>query len=384
VNIKHFTPILLVLSLALAGCDRISPPAPTSTATTIPEDASKLPGRTGPEVVASGEVVPVRTVGLSFESGGSVLSVEVAEDDRVESGQLLAQLDGGDNLGAAVIAAELEVLSARQALDALTENLGVAQAAAFQEIVDANQVIGDTQYRLFNLTVPQDYAGMETKAALEIAKEKLEAARQSFEPYRFRSSGDSARRDRLDAVERAQSDFNALLRIIELEAALKTAQANLARAESKYETLSQGPDPDEVALAEARLANAEAQLAVARDALESLALYAPVDGTAVSVDILPGATVLPGTTVIALADLSELRVETTDLSERDVAEVAVGQPATVYIEALDLDVTGRVARIAPQANVVGGDVVYTVQIELDEQPDGLRWGMTVEVTIETE
>ncbi len=34
-------------------------------------------------------------------------------------------------------------------------------------------------------------------------------------------------------------------------------------------------------------------------------------------------------------------------------------------------------------HVVGGDVVYTVLVELDEQPAGLRWGMTVEVNIET-
>ena len=121
-----------------------------------------------------------------------------------------------------------------------------------------------------------------------------------------------------------------------------------------------------------------------RAALDGLYLYAPLDGTAVSVDVLPGETLLPGQPAITLADLSQLRIETTDLSERDVAQVVVGQPVLVYIEALDLEVSGRVARISPQANVAGGDVVYTVLIELDEQPQGLRWGMTVEVSIETE
>ena len=121
-----------------------------------------------------------------------------------------------------------------------------------------------------------------------------------------------------------------------------------------------------------------------REALDSIYLHAPIDGTAISVNVLPGETVLAGVPVITLADLSELRVETTDLSERDVAKVAVGQPVSVYIEALDMDVTGSVVRISPQANVIGGDVVYAVLIKLDEQPAGLRWGMTVEVTIETE
>ena len=37
---------------------------------------------------------------------------------------------------------------------------------------------------------------------------------------------------------------------------------------------------------------------------------------------------------------------------------------------------GHVTRIAPEANVVGGDVVYTVVIALDEVPPALRWGMS--------
>jgi len=328
--------------------------------------------------------VPIRTAQLSFDNSGRVLDVLVAEDEKVDRSQLLAQLEGEQTLEAAVIAAETQVLIAQQALDALDEDIDLQQAAAFQDIVDANQVIGDTQYKLYNLSIPSAYAGMEIKDALEMAKDKLEAARQAFEPYKFKSSGDQTRARLRDEVELARSDFNAIMRRIELEAALITANANLENAERKYETLLEGPDPDEVALAEAQLKDAEAQLGVVRSQLGSASLNAPISGTAVSVDILPGETVLPGQTVVTLADLSELRVETTDLSERDVAQVAVGQEVSVYIEALDLDVPGIVARISPGADVVGGDVVYTVLIELDEQPAGLRWGMTVEVNIQTE
>ncbi len=87
---------------------------------------------------------------------------------------------------------------------------------------------------------------------------------------------------------------------------------------------------------------------------------------------------------LTLADLDHLRVETTDLSERDVARVAVGQTATVYVEGLGQDIRGRVVRIAPQATTLGGDVVYQVVIELDQQPSGLRWGMSVDVEIATQ
>ena len=375
---------ILVLSLGLFGCSQLTSPEPTALPTIVPVDSGLLPAVNDAQVVASGEVVPIRTAQLSFDNSGRVLDVLVAEDEKVDRSQLLAQLEGEQTLEAAVIAAETQVLIAQQALDALDEDIDLQQAAAFQDIVDANQVIGDTQYKLYNLSIPSAYAGMEIKDALEMAKDKLEAARQAFEPYKFKSSGDQTRARLRDEVELARSDFNAIMRRIELEAALITANANLENAERKYETLLEGPDPDEVALAEAQLKDAEAQLGVVRSQLGSASLNAPISGTAVSVDILPGEAVLPGQTIVTLADLSELRVETTDLSERDVAQVAVGQEVSVYIEALDLDVPGIVARISPGADVVGGDVVYTVLIELDEQPAGLRWGMTVEVNIQTE
>ncbi len=89
----------------------------------------------------------------------------------------------------------------------------------------------------------------------------------------------------------------------------------------------------------------------------------------------------PGQPLLTLADLDHLQVETTDLSERDVARVKVGQPVVVFVEPLGTEIQGRVLRIAPQASIIGGDVVYTVTIELDEQPTDLRWGMSAEVEI---
>jgi hypothetical protein len=76
-------------------------------------------------------------------------------------------------------------------------------------------------------------------------------------------------------------------------------------------------------------------------------------------------------------------VQTTDLSERDVARVTIGEMTTAYVEALGIEVYGRVVEIASQATTVGGDVVYAVIVELDEQPVSLRWGMSVEVEINT-
>jgi len=95
--------------------------------------------------------------------------------------------------------------------------------------------------------------------------------------------------------------------------------------------------------------------------------------------IEPGETALPGTPVLVLGDLDHLRIETTDLSERDVPKIETGQPVTVVIKALNQSVTGRVSQISPLASTLGGDVVYKTTIDLDARPSGLRAGMSVEV-----
>jgi multidrug efflux pump subunit AcrA (membrane-fusion protein) len=165
---------------------------------------------------------------------------------------------------------------------------------------------------------------------------------------------------------------------------LEAAWRNVKSAIAQVDKLRAGPTPEQLAIAQAAVAQAEAALEVARASLHQATLTAPFSGTVANVQVSPGQVVMPGQVVLTLADLSQLQVETTDLSERDVTGVRVGQEATVYVEALNVDVPGRVARISPLASTVGGDVVYTVLIALEEQPEGLRLGMSVEVEIGTE
>jgi hypothetical protein len=51
------------------------------------------------------------------------------------------------------------------------------------------------------------------------------------------------------------------------------------------------------------------------------------------------------------------------------------------VQSSNEELQGRVTAIAPESDTVGGDVVYAVTIDLDDQPPGLRWGMTVDVEI---
>lgn len=133
--------------------------------------------------------------------------------------------------------------------------------------------------------------------------------------------------------------------------------------------------------ADAEAARAQAALEAAQATLAQSTLLAPYDAIIAAVDVFPGEYVDPGQVVITLATLDRLRLETTDLSERDISRVRVGAPVSIFIEALDETLRGEVMSISPRATTVGGDVIFKVTIAFDAQPRNLLWGMTAEVRI---
>ncbi len=169
------------------------------------------------------------------------------------------------------------------------------------------------------------------------------------------------------------------------EARVREAEANLLAAQVQYNYQKRlGLDEVHIESAEADVARMQALLDSAKAILDTqYELIAPFDGTIVSVDIAPAETVVPGQVVILLGDLSKYQIETTDLSERDVPRVHVGQAANVFIEALGGEFTGKVIDIDRLASALGGDVIFKVTIGLDDQPEGLLWGMSADVQINT-
>ena len=170
-----------------------------------------------------------------------------------------------------------------------------------------------------------------------------------------------------------------------LEAKVREAEANVLAADAQIRYLNRlATDALHFESAQADLARAQALLDSAKATLLSQStLTTPFDGTIVSVDIASAETVVPGQVVIVLGDLSEYQIETTDLSERDVIRVQVGQSADVFIEALNENFTGKVIDIDRVSSTLGGDVVYKVTIEMNKQPQGLLWGMSADVQIQT-
>ena len=177
----------------------------------------------------------------------------------------------------------------------------------------------------------------------------------------------------------------ATLDTVILDARVAEAEANVLAAETQVRYQRRvNSSQEQIDSAQAEVDRADAALAQAKATLEQATMISPIDGTVVKVNAAPGETANPGQAVMIIADLSHLRIETTDLSERDIPAVRIGQQASVFIDALDESYKGEVVDIARQSETVGGDVVYEVTIEFTNQPVGLRWGMSAEVEIQTE
>jgi HlyD family secretion protein len=120
---------------------------------------------------------------------------------------------------------------------------------------------------------------------------------------------------------------------------------------------------------------------MAQERLDQTILTAPFAGVVAAVNLAKGEFASPGQTMVVISDLDHLQVETTDLSERDISQVKIGDPAIILVDALNQEFSGKVISISPLATTLGGDVVYKVTLAFDEKPEGVLGGMTADVTI---
>jgi multidrug efflux pump subunit AcrA (membrane-fusion protein) len=369
--------------LLLSSCDGLDARAESTPDPVQAEESAPL-------INATGVVLPAQQAALSLQSAGQAAEVLVAEGDRVQAGQVLVRLAGKEAAEAAVAAARLDLLDARQALDRLQEDAALRAAQAQQDITAAQEAVVAAEREL------DDYDEDKYEDDLDRARERmvdesedLQDAKDDFAPYQDLDPENNTRETYEDRLRDAQDDYDEAVRKHTLllndrataEASLKAAQAQLADAKRRAEAYQNGPDPKDVALAQARLDNARSQLAAAEAGLRNLELTAPFDGELSRLSIDQHEWVSAGQTVALLAWAGPLRVETTDLNEIDAARVHVGDPVTVKFDALpDVEVSGSVTRIAPMPTE-GSGVNFTAIVELDEIPEALRWGMTAFVDI---
>jgi HlyD family secretion protein len=394
--------LIIFLALSLAACNAFTGTTPQPLPTVVLDNggASLTPSTPGlgGGVTASGIIAPAQETQLVSAAGGQIAAVNVAVGDAVKAGQVLVMMAGSDKANAAIESANLELLSAQQSLKQLIDDTALARTAALTRLANAQKALDDAQKKRTRMNYPHTTDVLVIQKAQTdylLAKQDYKDAVKEFNKVSHKKLTDLERVQALNQVVAAEQKMKTALAnynwyllpysdidIAQAEAELQSAQAELASAQQAYDQLQSGPDPDALALANARVQNAQAQLKASQSALEDLALKAPFSGTITKVNFNSGEWVIAGQPILVLADLEHLRVQTTDLSERDVPAVQVGQSATVIVKALNQEIPGHVSEISPLADTLGGDVVYQTIITLDTIPSGLRAGMSVDVRFE--
>jgi HlyD family secretion protein len=344
----------------------------------LPSESVSL-GRLVAKIGATGEVRPIQSANLSWKTTGTIENVNVSVGDMVAANQELARLEE-TSLPQNIIMAKAELVSAKKALEDLYSLAEDAKVQSLQAIAQYAQALKSAQYQLDNFTVPSDQAELGTMEAFDLMEEKLNQARNAFEPYKYYPSGDTTRQELKDALDDAQSEYNSAVKRLEYEYNVEVAKANLENARQDFEKWKNGPDPDDVAAAEARIAAAEATVRLAW-------IEAPFDGTITVVNAQLGDQISTNsqTTIrseaFRLDDLSKLLVDL-QVSEVDINQIKVGQNVSLSFDAiLGKEYRGIVSEVANVGIINQGLVEFTVTVELEDADEDVKPGMTAAVNI---
>lgn len=384
-NMATLTTLLMIVAMALNACTSLAfgqtQASPTPLPIVVEDDA----------LTAEGHLMPLRSTALGFVASGELGEIQVSEGQEVEKGDLLASLGERKTLEATLSQARLEQISAQQALDDLNESAVLMKNQSAQGLVVAQKALIDARQALNQLDTEAFRDELDTRNdTIQDKKDELDDAQDQLDKYQDLDPENSTRKDAQKEYDDALRIYNDavyardtwLNRLDQAEVAVNLAQAQLDEAQRVSNAHQDGPDADDLALAQARLDNANAQVAAAENALEKVELIAPYDAVVVEVnDLEPGEYITPGIMVVILADYSEWLVETTDLSELDVVNVEVGRKVSVTPDAMpDLRLEGVVKSIDLVPTERSGDILYTIHIRMEEVDPQFRWGMTVTVT----
>ncbi len=256
------------------------------------------------------------------------------------------------------------------------------QQAAYSQIYWDNRELENELARGGD-ELPQENKDREEAAlrAVTVAEQQLEQAYLTYE--QAQQAEVTGIQEAEEAVVQAQAALDKLLLPPDADD-LAAAEAALVRAQADLDRLTPHPTASDFARAAAAVNQAQSQVEVARLDRGYAELRAPFAGVVSIVNIDPGDPGgSAGEPVIQVLDISALLIKV-DITDTDIAGVAIGQKAVVFIEALPgSDFSGRVSYIAPSARVTGNVRTYEVQIALDNT-DGLRDGMSARVELVNE
>jgi membrane fusion protein (multidrug efflux system) len=327
-------------------------------------------------------------VQVSARVGGTVTTVYVNDNQYVEAGQVLVQLDPRD-YELAVERARAELGDAEAAAAAARTGVPIASTTTTSEIAVARANVAAAQREVDAAEArAREAEASHTKSANDLKRAQQLVARDEISQQQY------------DAAVTAEAATRAALEAA--HASVATARSHVAQAEAQLKSAETAPQ--QVSVTRSRAGAAEANVRTKQAALQQAELNlqyttvrAPFAGVISKRTVEPGQVVQAGQPLVAVVNLEDIWV-TANFKETQLHRMHPGQKATIHVDAYNRDYHGHVDSIGgatgarfsllPPENATGNYVKVVQRIpvkivfEKGQDPSHLlRPGMSVEPTV---
>jgi membrane fusion protein (multidrug efflux system) len=356
---------------------------------------------------------------IAARVSGTVQRLPVADNELVEMGALLVELDPRD-YQVAVNKARAELADAEAAAQAAQSNVPITSTTTA-----SNQTTARSSLAQARGTIEQAEKEVEAARARLVTAQARQRESESnsvkatrdVERLRGLLAKDEVSQQQFDATSAAAAGMQAAVdsaksQVVEAEAGIRVAESRLEQAKAGEQQAvasvrSAGTGPQQVTAMRARAASAEAHALQLKAALEQAELNlqytvikAPLKGLVSRKTVEVGQVIQAGQPLMALIPLERVWV-TANFKETQLRDIRPGQRATITVDAYGgRDFSGKVDSIAaatgarfsllPPENATGNyvKVVQRVPVKIvldgDQDPEHLlRPGMSVVPTVYT-
>jgi membrane fusion protein (multidrug efflux system) len=337
--------------------------------------------------------------GITARIDGDVKAVHVEENQTVQAGDVLVELDPRD-YEVALEQAQAQLLKAQAGERAQNPNLPITQSNSQTSVSTSKSEVANAEAAL--AAAERDQLGAQSrlqeveannaKAQADVARykslvDKNEVSHSDYDQVIATSKALAA------SVDSARASAEAAQKVVEQ----RRAQLDQARSMLESATVSA---PNQVAISKAILQSRQADVQAMKAQLDRAQLdlsyckiVAPVAGVISKRTVEVGEHVSKGQRLVTLSDLSDLWV-TANFKESQLRQMHPGQSVTISVDAFDQDFdgtveampgsTGSVISLLPPENATGNyvKVVQRLPVRIRFKPgqqglDRLRPGMSV-------
>jgi RND family efflux transporter MFP subunit len=383
-------------------------------------------------ISASGQVKAARSVDLGFERSGKVEKVSVSVGDRVQQGQIIANLISDDAVAdrdqakaaLATVMAQASIQKTQADNSVLTlsdaeKNLSDKLLSSYTTVDDVvrtqigqmfNNPDSTSPHLIFNANNFQLVIDIENqKAELSTDINKLYLATKNISSDSELVLADNLSRSVLLKVKDFVADLadalnnsvaNGIVTSAQISlwktmvannrSVINTALTSLTSAETNYtvsksasnvsnQLISSGTD---LSVSEAQIAQAKAVLEKAEAQLNKIYLRAPFSGVITKVDAKEGQLVTANVPMISMISADNYQVDIY-VSELQVVQTKVGDDANVTLDAYGTGVNfpAKVISIDPSETIKNGVASYKITVQFVKSDQQIKSGMNSNVEI---